>query len=211
MGFFRSLFYALKKNKCRATHSAAIVVSSERKTNQSNDYFEIPDSESMKVRSDKDVERIQGLPDVKIKHVIDGDTVIVSYNSSKLKIRLDSIDCPEKAQEWGDTATHGLIKLVGGKFVKLEIHGSDIHGRTLGTLFLYLQGKDYWQNVNERMVTLGHAWVMHRFYNHLPKDRQNKLNRLERWARSKKVGLWQKPNSIPPWKWREVMNVGSRI
>jgi len=27
-------------------------------------------------------------------------------------------------------------------------------------------------------------------------------NRLKRWARSKKAGLWQTPNPIPPWKWR---------
>ena len=60
-----------------------------------------------------------------------------------------------------------------------------------------------WMNVNERMVTLGHAWVMRRFYNHLPKDRQQKLNRLERWARSKMVGLWQTPDPIPPWMWRK--------
>ncbi len=43
---------------------------------------------------------------------------------------------------------------------------------------------------------------MRRFYDHLPKDRQDQLNRLERWARSKKVGLWKTPNPIPPWKWR---------
>ena len=36
----------------------------------------------------------------------------------------------------------------------------------------------------------------------VPKDRQEKINRLERWARSKMVGLWQTPNPIPPWKWR---------
>jgi endonuclease YncB( thermonuclease family) len=69
------------------------------------------------------------------------------------------IDCPEDGQEWGDIATRGLIKLIGGKSVRLEAHGTDSHGRTLGTLFVYLQHKGEWQNVNERMVTLGHAWV----------------------------------------------------
>jgi len=73
--------------------------------------------------------------------------------------------------------------------------------RTLATI--YVQNRNSgWVNVNERMVTLGHVWVMRSFYDHLPKERQDQLNRLERWARSKKVGLWKTPNPIPPWKWR---------
>lgn len=155
------------------------------------------------MRSAKDVERIQTLPSVKVVHVIDGDTVVVASASSQVKVRLDSIDCPEEGQQWGDIATRGLIKLIGGKSVKLEVHGSDVHGRTLGTLFVYLQDKGVWQNVNERMVTLGHAWVMRLCYGHLPKSRQQKLNQLERWAKSKSVGLWKTENPIPPWKWRK--------
>lgn len=160
----------------------------------------LPDLE--KVRHHNDLERIQALPIVKVIHVIDGDTVIVSSSSTKYKIRLDSIDCPEIGQEWGDIATRGLIKIIGGKSVKLEAHNTDCYDRTLGTLFIHLQEKDEWQNVNERMVTLGHAWVMRRYYNHLPKSRQQKLNQLERWARSKRVGLWKTENPTPPWKSR---------
>lgn len=59
-------------------------------------------------------------------------------------------------------------------------------------------------NVNERLVTLGHAWVMRRFYDQLPPDRKVQLNRLERWAKSKRVGLWSTSNPVPPWKWRRV-------
>ncbi|MBT8113186.1 MAG: thermonuclease family protein, partial [Gammaproteobacteria bacterium] len=55
-------------------------------------------------------------------------------------------------------------------------------------------------------VTLGHAWVMRKFYNHLPKERQNKLNKLEAWAKTKKVGLWKSSNAVPPWKWRGNSN-----
>ena len=117
-------------------------------------------------------------------------------------IRLDSIDCPEDSQHWGDTAAYGLIKLIGGRKVHLEEHGLDSHGRTLATIYVRHANKEEWINVNERMVTLGHAWVMRKFYDHLPEDRQNKMNRLESWARSKKVGLWDTSNPIPPWQWR---------
>ena len=55
----------------------------------------------------------------------------------------------------------------------------------------------------QRMVMLGHAWVMRMYYDHLPPDRQQKLNKLEAWAKSKNVGLWSAPNPTPPWQWRK--------
>lgn len=102
---------------------------------------------------------------------------------------MDAIDCPEDGQECGDSATYGLIKLIGGRQVIVEKHTEDCHGRDVATLYVWHEQKQEWLNVNERMVTLGHAWVMRRFYNHLPKGRQTKLNNLERWARSKKIEL----------------------
>jgi len=150
-------------------------------------------------------EVIQDLPEVSVSWVIDGDTVIVSKGWWKeVTIRLDSIDCPEDGQYWGDMAKYGLVKLIGGKRIRIEEHGIDFHGRTLATIYIWNNQKNEWMNVNERMVTLGHAWVMRRFYNHLPKDRQDKLNKLERWAKSKQVGLWHASNPIPPWEWRNA-------
>ena len=150
-------------------------------------------------------EQIPKLPTVKVKWVIDGDTVIVIKGRKEITIRLDSIDCPEDGQEWGDIATYALIKLIGGKSVKIEEHGYDDYGRVLATIYIwseYKKKKD-WLNVNERMVVLGHAWVMRMFYDHLPFDRQDKLNRLEGWARSRRMGLWQKEDPTPPWFWRK--------
>ena len=122
--------------------------------------------------------RIGTLPEAKVVLVMDGDTVIVAEGWGETRIRLDSIDCPEDGQDWGDTATYGLIKLIGGRRVRLEKHGLDDYGRTLATIYVGDANGD-WVNVNERMVTLGHAWVMRRYYDHLPDDRKAKLNRLE--------------------------------
>jgi endonuclease YncB( thermonuclease family) len=144
----------------------------------------------------------RGIFIAKVEYVIDGDTVDVMADRQMIRIRLDSIDCPEDGQYWGDTAKAGLIKLIGGKSVRLENHGTDIHGRTLATLYVSQDGRGEWLNVNERMVALGHAWVMRRFYSHLPKQRRDSLNRIEAWAKSKKVGLWRSSNPIPPRLWR---------
>jgi endonuclease YncB( thermonuclease family) len=145
---------------------------------------------------------VNDLPEAKVIRVLDGDTVVVAVRQVRLKIRLDSIDCPENGQQWGDIAAFGLIKLIGGKKVHLEEHGLDPHGRTLATIYVRSPNGEGWTNVNERMVTLGHAWVMRRFSDHLPQDRQDKLNRLEKWARSKQVGLWRTQDRLPPWQWR---------
>lgn len=147
---------------------------------------------------------IRGLPEAKVLNVLDGDTVIVDRALREVRIRLDSIDCPEDGQEWGDIAKYGLIKLIGGRTVKLEVHGLDSHGRTLATIYVRHASGSEWINVNERMIMLGHAWVMRRFYDHLPPDRQARLDRLGVWAKSKKVGLWKSENPTPPWKWRNA-------
>ncbi len=175
----------------------------EKKSIQSEQQDNVKTTNKAKAQSEAAVkEKIENFPEVKVEHIIDGDTVIVVKDWHQIRIRLDSIDCPEDGQRWGDIAKYGLVKLIGGRKIRLEEHGQDLYERTLATIYVQHGYGSEWMNVNERMVTLGHAWVMRRFYDHLPKDRQDKLNRLERWAKSKKVGLWQKPNPVPPWKWR---------
>lgn len=137
-----------------------------------------------------------------VRHVIDGDTVVVSTFWSERRIRLYAIDCPEDGQPWGNIAKAGLIKLIGGRTVHVETHGLDQYGRTLATIYIQDGRDSALTNVNERMVMLGHAWVMRKYYGDLPKNRQHQLNRLEGWARSKRVGLWKTSNPIPPWRWR---------
>jgi micrococcal nuclease len=88
--------------------------------------------------------------------------------------------------------------------VQVETHHSDHYERTVATLYVFDNNDTKWTNVNERMVMLGHAWVMRRFYGHLPRHKQTQLNKLERWAKSKRVGLWKAPNPIAPWKWRQT-------
>jgi endonuclease YncB( thermonuclease family) len=145
---------------------------------------------------------VDDLPEAKVVHVLDGDTLVVEREWSETRIRLSAIDCPEDGQPWGDTAKYGLIKLVGRRKVRLEVHGLDVHDRTLATIYVWQDSG--WQNVNERMVMLGHAWFMRAYCEHLPKERQARLNRLESWAKSKKVGLWRTENPIPPWRWRKT-------
>lgn len=145
---------------------------------------------------------ISGRASAKVLRVIDGDTVDVRIEGQRVRVRLDAIDCPEDGQPWGNTAAAGLVKIIGGKTVHLEVHGVDDYGRAIATVFARhgLQGN--WINVNERMVMLGHAWVVRARYAHLSMERRKQLHRLEAWARSRQVGLWKTPDPMPPWEWR---------
>lgn len=173
---------------------------SQRDRERANDFHE--------PRSHDRQAHVAQLPSVKVDYVIDGDTVIVKKSWRRITIRLDAIDCPEDGQPWGEIATAGLIKLIGGKSVRIEEHGQDRYGRTLGTLYVQNHHNSLWTNVNEKMVAKGHAWVLRRYWDHLPEHRKARLSRLEWWARAKKVGLWNTPNPVPPWRWRRTVLSG---
>jgi endonuclease YncB( thermonuclease family) len=135
--------------------------------------------------------------------VVDGCRVIVISHGFRLILRLDSIDCPEQRLGIGEVAKVGLVSLIGGRDIVFEDHGTDAMGRTLATVFILQE--DQWINVNARMVKLGHAWVMHAFYQHLPTERQDELKRMERYARSRNAGVWAAPDPPPQsvsWKER---------
>lgn len=138
---------------------------------------------------------------VRVHRILDGDTVIVKTKWRKLIIRLDAIDCPEGDQYWGDNAKYGLIKLIGGRNILLEIHDKDRYKRIVATVYVDQQDENGLLNVNNKMVMLGHAWVYRQYYNHLPSYRRQELDRIEKWARKNNIGMWQH-NPIPPWTWR---------
>jgi len=92
--------------------------------------------------------QIEELPKARVKWIFDGDTVAVTQGWHELTIRLDSIDCPEDGQPWGDIAKYALMKLISRKIVRLEVHGRDHYGRTLATIYIWGDKKNEWLNVN---------------------------------------------------------------
>lgn len=179
MRIFRAIFQFI------AAFIKRITFSSSKSTHQHRKRLTTPSNDLIKA---------------KVIQVLDGDTVVVAHGDAHLCIRLSAIDCPEGDQPWGDIAKAGLIKLIGGRYIYLETYGADAYDRTVATVYVYRDARLI--NVNERMVVLGHAWVMRVYYTHLSTPRQIQLNRLESWAQSKKVGLWKTQNPIPPWQWR---------
>ncbi len=66
-----------------------------------------------------------GVMEGRVISVFDGDTVTALHNRKRIKVRLEGIDAPERAQNFGSKSTSALEKLVQGKTVRVEEKGVD--------------------------------------------------------------------------------------
>ena len=134
------------------------------------------------------------LESLKIKKVVDGDTVHVFYQDEVYKIRLTEIDAPERDQPYGSKSTKYLKSLLTDGKVDVDISGTDRYGRKLGRL--YWQGMD----INRELVSAGYAWV----YDQYVTDDSFYENQSK--ARNLKRGLWEDQSPLEPWNWRKLKN-----
>jgi endonuclease YncB( thermonuclease family) len=130
------------------------------------------------------------LENLKIKRVVDGDTVHVFSKGEVLKVRLVEIDTPEMDQPHGQEAKEYLENLLKDGYINLDISGTDIYKRKLGRI--YWKEKD----INRLMVKSGHAWV----YDQYVTDQT--FYEDQNYARSRQLGLWENNDPIQPWEWR---------
>lgn len=125
--------------------------------------------------------------------VNDGDTLtLLTADKQQIKVRLSSIDTPEKAQPYGQKSRQALADLTFQKQAVLDAQDRDRYGRTVARV--YVDGVD----VNRKLVESGAAWV-YRQYN-----RDQSLLQAEAEAKVAKRGLWALPEAerMPPWEWR---------
>jgi len=129
----------------------------------------------------------------KVLHIADGDTItVLNAANEQVKIRLNGIDCPEKAQAYGDKAKDFTRNLVIGEFVTIQAYGQDKYGRTIGDVIL----KDG-RNLNQELVKAGYAWWYRKYA-----PGNTALKTLEAEAREAKEGLWNDPHPIALWGFR---------
>uniref|UniRef100_A0A0E0MBM2 TNase-like domain-containing protein n=1 Tax=Oryza punctata TaxID=4537 RepID=A0A0E0MBM2_ORYPU len=100
------------------------------------------------------------------------------------------IDAPELKMPYGKESRNALVKLIGGKRVKIYVYGLDQFGRYVGDI--------YCNNVfiQEQMLKNGHAWHFKTY------DKRPEFARWEREARAANRGLWASGNPEKPWDWR---------
>jgi endonuclease YncB( thermonuclease family) len=127
--------------------------------------------------------------------VADGDTIaILDSAKHQTRIRLHQIDAPEKRQDFGAASKDSLSNLVFGKQVAVEVADVDKYGRTVGKVLV--GGQD----ANLEQVKRGMAWVYRQYAS------DPAYFAAEEAAKGAKVGLWSRPNPIPPWEFRHAKN-----
>ena len=130
----------------------------------------------------------------KVVHIADGDTLtILDAQNTQHKIRLFGIDAPEKNQPFGSKSREALASQVHEKQVRIDTHGKDRYGRTVGTVFVEGHDANLW------MVENGWAW----WYRHYAKH-EVALEQAEQQARNAKLGLWRDAHPVAPWEWRRT-------
>jgi endonuclease YncB( thermonuclease family) len=108
------------------------------------------------------------------------------------KLRLESIDTPEKRQAYGPEARDYCASLCLNKPVVVELTGRKTFDRLVARVRLR-DGRD----LARVMIENGMAW----HYGKFSKDKS--LAELQAKAKEKRLGLWSQAAPMPPWKWRK--------
>ena len=126
-----------------------------------------------------------------------GDTFTVQSEGSLYKVRLSDVDAPEMGQVFGKQARQFTERMVLGRRVQVNVALIDRHGRRVGEVIV----EDGWV-LNEELVHAGFAW-----YYRVHPVRNERLQRLEQYAFSKKLGLWVEKEPLPPWEFRRESHI----
>jgi len=122
----------------------------------------------------------------------DGDTITINYDNGKsARVRLQGIDCPETAQNFGKEAGDIGREMLMNSNIKLYVHTKDRYERLVATVITQ-NGLDF----SKEMLRKGAAWHYKSY------DKRQELARLEEDARNRQIGLWAYSRPQEPWKYR---------
>ncbi len=137
--------------------------------------------------------------------VLDGDTIDLIVDSCVHRCRLKNVDAPELEQPFGRKATDSLHGWLWNEEVLFKKTGTDSYGRWLVELRVRNQeireedpAERAWLRVDSLMITRGWAWY-YRDYGDRPA-----LLSYEEAAREANLGLWDCPEVIAPWHYRQL-------
>ncbi|MEP7374459.1 MAG: thermonuclease family protein [Chitinophagaceae bacterium] len=128
----------------------------------------------------------------KVIKIVDGDTFdVLTKEKTTLRIRMNGIDCPERKQDFYQSAKNALAGYIFNKEVTLFITGRDRNKRTIATV--YCNG----ENINLSMIKNGYAWHYKKYSSDTIYAKAEKVARLAR------KGLWRMDHPVAPWDFRK--------
>ncbi len=129
-----------------------------------------------------------------VNSVYDGDTMRVTCDGKRMKVRFYCIDAPEMSQRpWGKES-RDYLRSITPERVTVVGYGKDRYGRTIGEVIVSDKGQ---KNLNLIMVRSGNA-VVYPKYCHAQRYYQS-----ENEAKKIASGVWEKPGiQQKPWEYR---------
>ena len=133
--------------------------------------------------------------------VTDGDTVVIDPENggNSFTCRLYGIDAPEtakrdrKGQPYAVKAGEELRNLIFGQRVEVLRTGEKTYNREV----CIIMRND--MDINREMVKRGYAWA---YRKHLKSPYASEYIEAEKEARSRRAGIWQEDNPLPPWEFK---------
>jgi endonuclease YncB( thermonuclease family) len=133
--------------------------------------------------------------------VYDGDTLTALCAGQERRIRLSSVDAPERQQSYGEHSQSFTERLTLGRQVILDIQDYDRYGRIVARILLP-DGRD----LARELVRAGLAW------HYIKYSRDPELAPLQADAQAQRAGLWWEAFPETPGAYRAAqrMKAGSR-
>jgi len=129
--------------------------------------------------------------------IADGDTVtVLDASDTQHKIRLKSIDAPERGQAFGQASKRNLSALIFGKLVTIQFSKRDRYGRIVGRVIF--NGQD----ICLEQVRSGYAWHYTEYEREQSPAERRAYAEAEAEAREQKRGLWRDSSPVAPWDYR---------
>ena len=135
--------------------------------------------------------------------VADGDSLVVASSADgtlgEQRVRLEGIDAPEFGQQFHQQSKKFLADACLGKTVVVEPREKDRYGRLVARVFLNQANSKLSpeNDMSRRLLYAGMAWHFLRY------NDDSDLAAAEAHARSRQIGLWQDPDAVAPWVWRD--------
>jgi micrococcal nuclease len=126
-----------------------------------------------------------------------GDTLTVQSGPSLYKVRLSDVDAPELGQVFGKQAQQFTEQSVLGRQVWVTVSLVDAQSRRIGEVIT-----EDGRVLNEELVHAGLAW-----HYRVHPVKNERLQQLERFAFTQKLGLWVEKEPLPPWEFRRESHI----
>ena len=142
--------------------------------------------------------------------ISDGDTLTARCGEpgayEQVKVRVQGIDAPERAQPYGNRARQAFSALVFNRWADLRCGKTDRYQRKVCSVWVApASAPDGPRTLDAgmAMVSTGMAWWYRAYAREQSPQERGQYEFAEGEARGRRVGLWADAEPVPPWDWRK--------